>query len=616
MTVVLAAGPSGPAYVRAAAVAADSAVASGAPLGALHDRVAPGVVVLTVTEAPGTARRTSSAPPRPIWTATLITASGLAITSLQAVASAIEGKSTLAMVLGTHGTLAARNLAAALPVRVVAVCEALDLALIEARPAAPVFLPHLPIARGSLSPAATTAGPAGEALLAVHHDARAGLWAGRTVVVPDPGSAASLERGLVERALPLGTDARGLTPGAPLFDALGRLAAMVVSPDRAAGETAPPAMVRAETLLRFVRAARGPELRFAGVPPFRRPTLGIDLPLVEVHLKRGKREQVALASATPVAATGAPAGDAPLDLPKIAAKGALERFRATPSSTPARGGGGPSAPTPTPSDDARAPLHATGSASGASSAVPDVTLAMLEAVATPAAIGRSEMRGDWEPRGRADASIGITVLGDYHSPATRDADAFLRKLTDPDATPTSGPSVRLWWQDADRGFGDDYLLAARAARAAGEQGAFWPMHDLVIAEPGPLDRPRVRALARQLDLDDSAFDAALTSEGLGAAVETSNAEGAAAGVLATPSFVVDGRIVEGGSVAVVVLASAIGDAAHGAPGIPTLPAIPPRGVVAGASYSDPVTIARTAARNVARTLERDSRSAGPAPGAP
>jgi hypothetical protein len=282
----------------------------------------------------------------------------------------------------------------------------------------------------------------------------------------------------------------------------------------------------------------------------------------------------------------------------MTAKGSLDRFHPGPPRGSAATGRG-SAPSTGESGSER-----TRGRGAASSAFPQVGLALLEGVAAPISVGRSQAsKGDWEPRGRSDAPIGITELGDYHSPATREADAFLRSLTRPD--------VRVWWKDADRGSGDDYLLAARAARAAGEQGAFWPMHDLLIDEPRTMDRARVRQLVERLELDDAQFDAALTSEGLTAAVETENAEGAAIAVLATPSFIVNGRIVEGGSVAVAVLAAAVEEAAGGDPAAASASRVPPRGTVAGSAYSDPRGIARAAARTVARAVERANRGEGP-----
>jgi hypothetical protein len=619
-------------------------------LGDLLGRVAPGVVVLTTTGEPSPAdgaTRSDKAGSAAIWPATLITASGLALTSRRAVAAAVEGRGTLAMVLGTHGKLAARNLAAAMPVRVVAICDALDLALVEARPPAAVFLPHMPIARGPAPPTATggaaRADGAVAGLLAVTHDPQAGLWAGRALPEPArevagvaPVAAATSASSAVApgRLVALAADARGLASGTPLFDGLGRLAGMVVAPPGAAagsgepvpsdeadgGPTSahagdlPPSMVRAETLLRFVLAARGPELRFAGVPPFRRPVLGVDLPLGRV-----KRDVVALASATPGAATSGPGrGDVPLDLPKMTAKGSLDRFHPGPprgSPTTGRGPVPPAGESGSERTRARAAVVA--------SAFPQIGLALLESMDAPISVPKAEARGDWEPRGPSDAPIGVTELGDYHSPATREADAFLRSLARPDGAPAGGlagaasPAIRIWWKDADRGFGDDYLLAARAARAAGEQGAFWPMHDLLIDEARTIDeaslRARVRQLVERLALDDGQFEAALTSEGLAAAVETENAEGAAIPVLATPSFIVNGRIVEGGSVAVAVLAAAVEGAAGRGPAA-SAPRVPPSGTVAGSAYSDPRGIARAAARTVARTLDRASRGDGPGPG--
>ena len=78
---------------------------------------------------------------------------------------------------------------------------------------------------------------------------------------------------------------------------------------------------------------------------------------------------------------------------------------------------------------------------------------------------------------------------------------------------------------------------AQAAEAAGAQGRFWEMHDLLFAEkdPDPV------ALAARLDLDLARFEEELRSGVHAARVAEDRAKGEAAGVAGTPAFFVAGE---------------------------------------------------------------------------
>ncbi len=92
---------------------------------------------------------------------------------------------------------------------------------------------------------------------------------------------------------------------------------------------------------------------------------------------------------------------------------------------------------------------------------------------------------------------------------------------------------------------DDGTLAAEAAVAAGQQGAFWPMHDRVFAVRGQVDRAAVELYATELGLDLARFRADLDS---GMARETALRDwkdGLRLGISGTPAFFVNGRNLNG-----------------------------------------------------------------------
>jgi protein-disulfide isomerase len=83
--------------------------------------------------------------------------------------------------------------------------------------------------------------------------------------------------------------------------------------------------------------------------------------------------------------------------------------------------------------------------------------------------------------------------------------------------------------------------AACAAEAAGLQGRFWEMHDLLFADQGRLDDPHLWERARALGLDLERFESDRRSEAVRARVERDFRSGVRAGVVSTPTLFASGR---------------------------------------------------------------------------
>jgi NhaA family Na+:H+ antiporter len=83
-------------------------------------------------------------------------------------------------------------------------------------------------------------------------------------------------------------------------------------------------------------------------------------------------------------------------------------------------------------------------------------------------------------------------------------------------------------------------LVARAAEAAGKQGAFWPMHDRIFELEPPIAERQLMGLARELGLDADRFAADMTAEDVRRSVSEDIEEGRANGVTGTPTMFVDG----------------------------------------------------------------------------
>lgn len=92
--------------------------------------------------------------------------------------------------------------------------------------------------------------------------------------------------------------------------------------------------------------------------------------------------------------------------------------------------------------------------------------------------------------------------------------------------------------------------AARAAECAGEQDRFWPMHDSVYAHQGDWKRGNdpdavLGRLARQVVPDGARWDACYDADRRGARTAAASERAARLGVRATPTFFIDGQLVEG-----------------------------------------------------------------------
>ena len=89
------------------------------------------------------------------------------------------------------------------------------------------------------------------------------------------------------------------------------------------------------------------------------------------------------------------------------------------------------------------------------------------------------------------------------------------------------------------------INAHRAALAAGEQGRFWEMHDLIFQNPRALDAATMKQHASALGLDEARFEQSFASDRLAERIDRDVAEGRAAGVRGTPAFFINGRLLSG-----------------------------------------------------------------------
>jgi protein-disulfide isomerase len=87
--------------------------------------------------------------------------------------------------------------------------------------------------------------------------------------------------------------------------------------------------------------------------------------------------------------------------------------------------------------------------------------------------------------------------------------------------------------------------AACAAEAAGAQGHFWEMHDLLFGDQGRLEDPHLWDRARRLGLNLERFDEDRRGEAIRARVRRDFESGVRAGVVTTPAVFAHGRMYSG-----------------------------------------------------------------------
>jgi protein-disulfide isomerase len=139
-------------------------------------------------------------------------------------------------------------------------------------------------------------------------------------------------------------------------------------------------------------------------------------------------------------------------------------------------------------------------------------------------------------RGPADALVTLVEYGDFECPYCGRAEGVIRELL------SDFGDVRYVWRHVP--LTDVHLhaqLAAEAAEAAADQGAFWEMHDLLLEHQDALRRPDLESYARELGLDTERFADELRSHEHAARVADDVDSADLSGVSGTPTFFVNGR---------------------------------------------------------------------------
>src|SRR6266550_6901494 len=138
-------------------------------------------------------------------------------------------------------------------------------------------------------------------------------------------------------------------------------------------------------------------------------------------------------------------------------------------------------------------------------------------------------------RGAIDAPVTVVEYGDFECPYCGQAEPVVRELIRDFA------DVRYVWRHLP--LSDVHpraQLAAEAAEAAADQGAFWQMHDLLFEHQDALEPKHLISYARQLELDVDRFTEQLRRHEHAGRIASDVDDADLSGVSGTPTFFVNG----------------------------------------------------------------------------
>jgi protein-disulfide isomerase len=152
---------------------------------------------------------------------------------------------------------------------------------------------------------------------------------------------------------------------------------------------------------------------------------------------------------------------------------------------------------------------------------------------------RAEVKGA-PVKGAKDALVTIVQYSDFQCPFCSRVEPTIAKVMD-----EYKGKVRVAWRDLPLPFHPNAMPAAIAARAAGEQGKFWEMHDKIFANQQTMDRPTYEKYAQELGLNMAKFKAALDAEKGKELIKADSDSGAKIGARGTPAFFINGKFLSG-----------------------------------------------------------------------
>jgi protein-disulfide isomerase len=168
-----------------------------------------------------------------------------------------------------------------------------------------------------------------------------------------------------------------------------------------------------------------------------------------------------------------------------------------------------------------------------------------EIAAVNAPVGQTE-EGYWY-MGNPEAAVKVIGYEDFQCPACAFYEANLAEIIKRDYVETG--KIQFVYHEFPLDIHAHAVPASEAARCAGDQGQFWQMHAMLYRNQdqwSPLSTVTnvFSGYAGQLGLNRAAFDSCMSSGTHTEAVVTAGQEAILAGANATPTFSVNGQLVD------------------------------------------------------------------------
>jgi protein-disulfide isomerase len=137
-------------------------------------------------------------------------------------------------------------------------------------------------------------------------------------------------------------------------------------------------------------------------------------------------------------------------------------------------------------------------------------------------------------QGDSGAAVAIIEYADFECPYCGQYERDIYPQIFSDYIETG--KVKYFYRDLPLPMHPHAMVAARAARCAGEQGKFWEMHDSLFAKQNAIREVDMPGRAQELGLDTTKFSECLSSDRHTDEIKQSAAEAQKMGIGGTPTF--------------------------------------------------------------------------------
>ena len=143
-------------------------------------------------------------------------------------------------------------------------------------------------------------------------------------------------------------------------------------------------------------------------------------------------------------------------------------------------------------------------------------------------------------RGPKTAPVTIVEWSDFQCPFCSRVEPTIKQVTD-----TYGNKVKFVWRNEPLPFHPHAMPAAKAAMAAGEQGKFWEMHDLLFKNQQHLEEADFENYAKQAGVNLDKWKADKDSPAVTTQIAEDQKVAQSVGANGTPTFFINGKEISG-----------------------------------------------------------------------